>query len=1305
MSDGSWYSQNEIMETRYAATTWVIISLPKYHDRAMGIDVTVGLELPDDVTLTGSDPEARVEGSRYEWDVADVDDLGREIELDLAVHDLDVDEVREIASAADVTVIDEYAGSEATMALAVPSITGLPTFVVDAGIDVAEYGHSTDASIDVTVKNVSREVASGTLEVTVRDAQGSGVAGLLETDIEGLAPAGLAGKWAYRIPLTATGDRDISRAVVSVEVDFEDALASLGRAGAALDEASLRVLEFDATGNILGEVGIDVEFTSETVAEVAWLVEDQVSAGEQRSYYLYFDTLDNGPKAEGYRVDVDDVGESFVMYGDDYSYMKLIRVNEDGTFGEASKTSVSYSNYRQRIGIADFDNDGHNDLIVSYGDLYFVRNTGEDIYSYEKYVHIDATPSYYWFTDVVTGDFNNDGNMDFVTDYWSFGSTRLYPGRGDGTFEDYVSLPSPPGSGYYGPKASGDFDGDGDLDLVLSDGCRTVYYFDGKGDGTFTYQRVIRSGGRWCSFNNMVSGDFDGDGLDDIIITGTRDHYLMRSNGDGTFTEEGIESLDSYYDVLEKMVAGDLNGDGITDLVVSNAPYYYALRFHAGNGDGTFGPASSMKYVSRKYPVMLDIGEGAPLPRMSVQAGEPEPVPSVGFTLTWNTGTTFAGPYEAYAHIIDDTGLEADDAAAFEILADMAFSSRISTDKANYEPGERVEVSSSVTSESVNALFENLTALIEVRGEDGTVSLTEEEAIAALVPGQRIEFSTALEVLDNVEPGAYSALFEVSDGTSLLTSSQAAFEVLGTAETGEGLEGTLAASPDTVKSGASLDLLYSVRNDGNEDVSDLAVTVAVVDPDTGQLISAYDTAVDLGMGMALTGGFAADTSGMEARTYLAALQVQAPAMAEARTLASTTFEVERPTVEAEKAVGDIRYVLVWLNYNWQSGKDCPDVSVIENALNAAGVEYTLVYERKDFQAELRSPFYTDYLILGDHSPLENHYADELREKVFSGRGLISSMYNRQSLDESVFGIKVTGNLSGEDHLIELAESEISTGDGFQSAGRALKTEALDDEEVIGRIIRTRKKGTEEYPAIIMRSYGLGNVLFYAFDLGLGSLHYETFESLLKNSLAYSHRPFEPAETYYPYQLVPVTVSLENQGEAMDILVYETYPSEIHLFDPVEDEWVADNPWMSNVHLEGNESITFHALTPDVSGTFTLHTEVGYLENGEYNFIQDLDLDLDLTVVDTATLLADTVDALSTISVSQEDEEFVIEAIMHLQEVQNRITPSEENAKDNIHDIVMAINSMLSVTSTDTSEIILGLDRLLAAWEGRWYFGE
>ena len=543
----------------------------------------------------------------------------------------------------------------------------------------------------------------------------------------------------------------------------------------------------------------------------------------------------------------------------------------------------------------------------------------------------------------------------------------------------------------------------------------------------------------------------------------------------------------------------------------------------------------------------------------------------------------------------------------------------------------------------------------------------------------------------------------------MISTSQTTFDITGSNRTGEGLTGTITASPNPVYQGKDETITYGVTNKGNENIVGLNVKVLIVDPDTQEVKTAVNNQQSaISTGETITGAQTTSTLNLTPKVYLAILQAYSPQMTAAKTLGSTMFEV-KPGLEVTKTIPDIKNILVWLNYQnscqqsaINSQQECVVRLLIEQALNEAGVNYYIVTDKKDFQTELRNPYYTDFLILGDHHPIEDHFAEELREQIYSGKGLISSMFNRQNLDSDLFGIKVNGHLSNSDYPVNFLQSGISEAGTLQAYGRALNIEAINLSENMGWISETSKKGVTDYPVVIKRSYGNGNVLFFAFDLGLSIQNYDQFATLLKNSLNFIHKPTD-GTVFYPEQLIPIEIKVESLGGVFDIRVTEIYPSELKLYYLSTAQWITEKPWTINMHLEPNaiKTLLYYALTPDTSETYLLQTEVGYVENGTYNFFQNLSAEIKVNKT-ASSLTSDIIVALNALQLSGQEKAKANNAIRYVQNVQNRPALTASDTEANINDMLKAVDSLLFVTIADISDIRLMMDELLCVWEGRFY---
>ncbi len=605
--------------------------------------------------------------------------------------------------------------------------------------------------------------------------------------------------------------------------------------------------------------------------------------------------------------------------------------------------------------------------------------------------------------------------------------------------------------------------------------------------------------------------------------------------------------------------------------------------------------------------------------------------------------------------------------------------------------------------------------------------------LAILTPGQLAELKTHWDTSTHPK-GIYTVTLEVFEGTAVLSSSSTTFEVLGTTETGEGLTGMITATPDPVYQGKDETLTYSITNMGNEDISSLDVKVLIVDPETGEIKIELNSLYPVGRGETVTGARMVSTAGLVPKTYLAILQAATSAMSEARALASTTFEV-MPGIEVTKTIPDVTNLLVWVNgscdgdhgYNKvkekssknDDGEICIRVDLLEGILGEAVESYYIVYDKEEFQAELRNPYYTDFLILGNRHPLEDHFYEELREQVYSGKGVISSLYLKHGEAhkhkgghgedyDPLFGITYEGQLSGKEHEVELLDSPVSAAGVLDARGKAARVEASEGATVAGWIKEEKghHKGKEEdYPAIVLNEYGSGRAVYYAFDLGLtlNDENYDQISELLRSSIAYVHNP-AVASTFYPYQMIPVEVEVKSLGGAFDLRITERYPEEMKLYDPVTGQWIAENPRTVQIHLEPDETvrILYYALTPEAGGTYTIQTEVGYVERGGYSFYQNLSIEI-VVDGDTAVMTGDIVTVLEALPVTGKEREKVDDAVRYLEKVLDRVVVSNEEIEKNIRDVLKAIKSLLSVTSVDISDVRLMLDDLLMAEEGWFYY--
>jgi len=362
----------------------------------------------------------------------------------------------------------------------------------------------------------------------------------------------------------------------------------------------------------------------------------------------------------------------------------LYRQTGDLKFTDVTQSAgLTRKGYSMGVAVADFDNDGWQDLYVTgYGGNILYRNLGNC--KFEDVTEKAGGKVGGYSTGAAWGDYDRDGFVDlFVPRYLQVDINKLSEydsklcdfrgvtmecarrghtgesdillrNRGDGTFEDVSEKAGVSDPGHYlGMQGVWtDYDNDGWPDLYVTNDGGPNYLYHNKHDGTF--EEIGLQAGAALSLEGQERagmgvdfGDFDRDGRLDIFVTNfsQQPDALFWNQGQKGFTDiassAGI-ARPSFMPVGWGAAFFDMDNDGWLDLIVANghvypqmdlieggAPFREPLLLFRNKHDRSFEDVTALAGLDRLPPASRrglavgDVNNDGKLDVIVLNIGEP----------------------------------------------------------------------------------------------------------------------------------------------------------------------------------------------------------------------------------------------------------------------------------------------------------------------------------------------------------------------------------------------------------------------------------------------------------------------------------------------------------------------------------------------------------------------------------------------------------------------------------------------------------------------------------------------------------
>lgn len=238
----------------------------------------------------------------------------------------------------------------------------------------------------------------------------------------------------------------------------------------------------------------------------------------------------------------------------------------------------------KNIEVVDLDGDKDLDIAIlingSNDQLKWIENEGLESFNYHELTSSVATP-----IKVLSADFDNDGDLDFIVGSYANDTLEILENNGQLAFSSHTIDATLDGFSVF---SIADIDKDGDIDIVAGSSIDDhLNWFENTGNNTFTKHLIDAIVESTHQYREIKIVDIDKDGELDIVVASWYINLLCwyKNDGNENFSKQSVSTTSTH---MQGVDVADFDNDGNLDFVYISYFATNLLAWGKNNGTQTF---------------------------------------------------------------------------------------------------------------------------------------------------------------------------------------------------------------------------------------------------------------------------------------------------------------------------------------------------------------------------------------------------------------------------------------------------------------------------------------------------------------------------------------------------------------------------------------------------------------------------------------------------------------------------------------------------------------------------------------------